>query len=195
MRFQGPYGVYHSAYDTHDWVARFADPGFLRHAALTRIWAVLVLRLANADLLPLDAVRYAARVGTFLDEVTRRGGGVRLEQASAALSVFDAAARAHAAAAREALTRSDEPALDAANRALMRLEPSFIDSAGLRGRPWYRHLIYAPAFTYRPEMLPGISEAIEAGIPARLAEEERRLATAFGRAAKELAPSDDESSP
>src|SRR3989441_6990088 len=38
MRFQGPYGVYHSAYDTHDWVARFADPGFLRHAALTRIW-------------------------------------------------------------------------------------------------------------------------------------------------------------
>ena len=28
MRFEGPYSLYHSAYDNHDWVSRFADPGF-----------------------------------------------------------------------------------------------------------------------------------------------------------------------
>jgi N-acetylated-alpha-linked acidic dipeptidase len=188
MRFQGPYGVYHSAYDTHEWVSRFADPGFLRHTALTRIWAVLALRLANADLLPLDPVRYAARVRDFLDEVTRGGAG-RLDRVSAALNRFQAAARAHASASHEALDGNDDAALDAANRALMDVEPALIDSAGLRGRPWYRHLIYAPAFTYQPQVLPGISEAIEARVPARLAEEERRLAAALDRAAHALAPS------
>jgi N-acetylated-alpha-linked acidic dipeptidase len=188
MRFQGPYGVYHSAYDTHEWVSRFADPGFLRHAALTRIWGVLALRLANADLLPLDAVRYAARIEDFLREIRGRGG-VRLDRVSAALKRFHAVARAHAAASHQALDRSDEDALDVANRALMDLEPALIDSAGLRGRPWYRHLIYAPAFTYRPQVLPGISEAIETHAPARVAEEERRLAAALDRAANALAPS------
>ena len=188
MRFQGPYGVYHSAYDTHEWVSRFADPGFLRHAALTRIWAVLALRLANADLLPLDAVRYASRVGDFLDEVAGRGG-VRLDRVSAALKRFHAVARAQATASHEALDRNDEAALDAANRALMDVEPALVDSAGLQGRPWYRHLIYAPAFTYRPQVLPGISEAIEAHLPARLVEEERRLAAALDRAADALGTS------
>jgi N-acetylated-alpha-linked acidic dipeptidase len=186
MRFQGPYGVYHSAYDTHEWVSRFADPGFLRHAALTRIWAVLALRLANADLLPLDAVRYASRVEDFLDEVTERSG-VRLDRVSAALTRFHALARAHASASRQALNRDDEDALDAANRALMDVEPALVDNAGLRGRPWFRHLIYAPAFTYQPQVLPGISEAIEAHSPGRLADEERRLAAALDRAADALA--------
>ena len=194
MRFQGPYGVYHSAYDTHDWVSRFADPHFRRHAELTRIWAVLALRLANADLLPLDAVRYASRVRDFLDETITRGS-VRLERASAAQSTFEAAARAHAAASRAALDLNDEAALEGANRALMNLEPALIDSGGLRGRPWYRHLIYAPAFTYRPEVLPGISEAIEDHKPARIAEEERRLAAALVRAASALTPNDGESAP
>jgi N-acetylated-alpha-linked acidic dipeptidase len=187
MRFQGPYGVYHSAYDTHEWVSRFADPGFLRHAALTRIWAVLALRLANADLLPLDTVRYASRIRQFLDEVTG-AGSVRLDRVSAALKRFDAIAAAHAAASYQALERNDENALDAANRALMNVEPALVDNAGLRGRPWYRHLIYAPAFTYRPQVLPGISEAIEAHAPGRLGEEERRLADALDRAADALAP-------
>ena len=187
MRFQGPYGVYHSAYDTHEWVSRFADPRFLRHATLTRIWAVLALRLANADLLPLDAVRYASQVGDFLDEVTGRGS-VRLDRASSALKRFQAVASAHAAASHQALDRNDQEALDAANRALMDVEPALVDGSGLRGRPWYRHLIYAPAFTYRPQVLPGISEAIEARVPARLAEEERRLADALERAANALTP-------
>jgi N-acetylated-alpha-linked acidic dipeptidase len=32
--FGGPAGTYHSAYDTHAWMERFGDPGFLYHAAL-----------------------------------------------------------------------------------------------------------------------------------------------------------------
>ena len=187
MGFRGPYGVYHSAYDTHEWVSRFADPGFLRHAALARIWTVLTLRLANADLLPLDAARYAAQIGGFVNEAAARSGAP-LERASVALTSFAAAAHAHAAVSAAALERNDAAALADANRALMDVEGAFIDRAGLHGRPWYRHLIYAPAYTYRPEVLPGVSEAIEARVPARVANEERRLAAALARAARALAP-------
>ena len=184
MRFQGTYPVYHSAYDTHDWVAS-VDPGFRRHAELTRIWAALTLRLANADLVPLDPLRYARRIGDFLGEIERRWGA-GLELASQALARFDAAASRHAAAAAVALAAGDTPSLDLANHALMELEPSFIDVAGLDGRPWYRHQLYAAAFDYQPEALPGLFEAVSARDPKRVAEAERRLAAALDRAASRL---------
>ncbi len=56
LTFDGPYGVYHSIYDTHAWVARIGDPGFRYHATLVQLWGLLVLRLANAAALPLDYV-------------------------------------------------------------------------------------------------------------------------------------------
>lgn len=184
MRFEGPYPVYHSAYDTHDWVAN-VDPGFRRHAELTRIWAALAMRLANADLVPLDQVRYARRIRDFLGETERRWGAP-LELAFRALERFDAAASGHAAAAAMALAAADTTSLDLANRGLMGVEPSFIEPDGLDGRPWYRHQLYAPAFTYQPEVLPGLFEAVSARDPKRVAEAERRLAAALDRAANRL---------
>jgi len=70
----------------------------------------------------------------------------------------------------------------------MRVEGALLDSAGLEGRPWYRHQIYAPAFSYEPALLPGLSEAVDAGDTGRVAEQERRLAAALDRAADALAP-------
>ena len=180
MRFEGPYPVYHSAYDTHDWVAR-VDRGFTLHAHLTRIWATAATRLANADVLPLDHVRYAHRIGDFLADVERRWGAP-LHVASDALARFDAAASRHAESAAAALADDNTSALDLINRALMEVEPSFIDPAGLDGRPWYRHLLYAPAFTYQPEVLPALSEAVDSRDPNRVADAERRLAEALDRA-------------
>ena len=37
------------------------------------------------------------------------------------------------------------------------------NSMGIPGRPWYRHLVYAPKFTYAPELLPGVTEALAGG--------------------------------
>jgi N-acetylated-alpha-linked acidic dipeptidase len=184
MRFQGPYDVYHSAFDTHEWVAR-VDPRFLRHAELTRVWASLATRLANADLLPLDQVRYARRIRTFLSDVERRWG-TSLEIASDALARFEEAAIRDAEVASSALGNGDATTLDLINRALMEVEPSFTDAAGLEGRPWYRHQLYAPAFTYAPEVLPALSEAVDARDAEGVARAERRLADALTRAAESL---------
>ena len=72
MTFDGPYGVYHSLYDTHRWVAAIGDPGFRYHTALVQLWGTIVLRLANADALPLDYAPYAMRIQSFVEELERR---------------------------------------------------------------------------------------------------------------------------
>ena len=57
--FGGAGGVYHSMYDTPRWMQEFGDPGYLYHAAAARVAAVVVSRLANADILPYDFVELA----------------------------------------------------------------------------------------------------------------------------------------
>src|SRR6185312_4619647 len=69
LSFTGPYGVYHSIYDTHNWVATIGDPGFRYHAALVKVWGLAALRLADADVLPLDYAPYADRIAEFAAEV------------------------------------------------------------------------------------------------------------------------------
>ena len=61
MSFNGPYGVYHSAYDSHYWVSQIGDPGFRYTHLMTQLWGTMALRLANAALLPLDVEAYAGR--------------------------------------------------------------------------------------------------------------------------------------
>ncbi len=68
LSFTGPYGVYHSVYDNHLWMQKFGDPGFLRHVALTRAWGVMALRLANADVVPLDYRATADRIRAFVGD-------------------------------------------------------------------------------------------------------------------------------
>lgn len=188
MAFDGPYGVYHSIYDNHQWVSRIGDPGFRYHTAMTRLWAVMATRLANADLLPMDYRAYAARIDEFLKEVERRGS-TSLPVARRAHGRFAAAAERAASAAAGRLERDDRAGLVATNRALMDAERGLLDADGIPGRPWYRHQIYAPKYTYAPELLPGLAEAIDAGDAARLKRQEERLAAALDRAAGALSRS------
>ena len=72
LSFEGPYGVYHSLYDNHTWVATIGDPGFRYHTTLVQFWGLAALRLAGADVVPLDYEPYARRVGEFAADVERR---------------------------------------------------------------------------------------------------------------------------
>ena len=53
--------------------------------------------------------------------------------------------------------------VQAVNAKLMESERRLIDPAGLPGRPWYRHMIYAPGLYtgYDVKTIPGVREAIE----------------------------------
>jgi N-acetylated-alpha-linked acidic dipeptidase len=185
MAFDGPYGVYHSVYDNHQWVSRIGDPGFRYHRTMTSLWAVMATRLANADALPLDYRPYAERVAEFLMLLEQRAGR-SFAVARAANERFAEAAERIAKASAAAVAANDRTALAAINQALMQAERGLLDMDGIPGRPWYRHQIYAPKATYAPELLPGMAEAIDARDMERLAQQERRVAAALERAAKTL---------
>jgi N-acetylated-alpha-linked acidic dipeptidase len=195
MAFDGPYGVYHSQYDNHQWVARIGDPGFRYHEAMTKLWGVMALRLANAEVVPLDYRPYASRIGEFAGEIEQKWAD-RVEKTGNAAPAFDllrssvrvlatAAERAHADQT-AALASGDSTALARVNQRLMQAERMLLDPEGIPGRPWYRHQIYAPKFTYAPELLPGVAEAVATGNADAVVEQVNRLVAALGRAARTL---------
>jgi N-acetylated-alpha-linked acidic dipeptidase len=49
------------------------------------------------------------------------------------------------------------------NAKLIESERRLTDASGLPGRPWFRHMIYAPGFYtgYGVKTIPGVREAIE----------------------------------
>ena len=69
--FGGPSGIYHSAYDSYHWMAKFGDPGFQIHATTARIGAAMLLRIANADVLPFDYVEFARTMARFAGDAQR----------------------------------------------------------------------------------------------------------------------------
>jgi N-acetylated-alpha-linked acidic dipeptidase len=198
MSFDGPYGVYHSIYDNHQWVSRIGDPGFRYHRAMAQLWGLMALRLANADVLPFDYAAYAARLKEFATEVearwtAQRPRGVDADAAVSpfapvreAISHFTEAASRTAAAQERAVAEPNATDLTTLNRTLMQVERALLSPDGIPGRPWYRHQIYAPKFTYAAEILPGPAEAIAAGDEARLREQCRNLAAVITRAADAL---------
>jgi N-acetylated-alpha-linked acidic dipeptidase len=174
-------------YDNHLWVEKFGDPGFVRHAAMTRLWGAMALRLANADVVPLDYRASARQVRAFVKETSdaaRPADRPALRSLGAAADRLAAAADT-AAARMDALLAADAPNRRAAaslGQALMNAERAFLDTDGIPGRPWYRHLIYAPKPTYAAEVLPGVTEAIAAGDRKRIASQVARLVAALDRA-------------
>jgi N-acetylated-alpha-linked acidic dipeptidase len=166
--FGGPYGVYHSAYDSYAWMDRWGDTSFVYHAAAARLGAALALRLANADVIPYDYAEFAR---------TRRGYLPALDSVAqaktwkpmaaplgAAIGRMAGAAEAFATARDAALSKSppDRETLRRTNAALLRVERALTRPEGLRTRPWFRSLIYAADEDngYANVVFPTIREAI-----------------------------------
>jgi N-acetylated-alpha-linked acidic dipeptidase len=66
---EGSGGEYHSIYDSYDHFTRFKDPGFVYGILLSRTAGRLVLRLANADVLPVDFSSMHETVSGYAAEV------------------------------------------------------------------------------------------------------------------------------
>jgi N-acetylated-alpha-linked acidic dipeptidase len=64
-------GVYHSAYDTYEHYARFGDPTFDYGVALSETAGRIVLREADADILPLQFTGFAETIDGYLGELRK----------------------------------------------------------------------------------------------------------------------------
>jgi N-acetylated-alpha-linked acidic dipeptidase len=187
--FRGSYGVYHSIYDDFNWMEKHGDPEFITHATAARLYTILVMRAAAADVVPLKFVPYGQALREHVDEIRlleaqkeRKSAG----DAAAAGREFDGlaslvdAVKAFQIRAEE-LDRSTEAVADAdghkpelvtaLNDALARVERAFLLEKGLPGRAWFKHAIYAPGLTtgYASWPLPAIRQDIEEPNKARLA--------------------------
>jgi N-acetylated-alpha-linked acidic dipeptidase len=168
MSFEGPYGVYHSLYDDYFWITRFGDPGFRYMTAMVEVWGRMALRLANAEVLPYDFRPYAAAVVGFVDALEELPGASHLDLSAARRKLADwergavelerAVAGSLAADAHSSTSRYAE-----LNRTLLRVEREFLIDAGIPGRPWFKHALYAPRYTYAAMSLPGVRDAAETG--------------------------------
>ena len=187
--FNGDDWAYHTAFDTHEYVDRVADPGFRYTTAMTRLLGVAAARLASADVVPIDPVATAAAARAFWREMEPRvpRSAANVTTVEAALDELERAAQAFDRK-RHSTLGSGEPGQYAdMNRRLLQLERSFIDDRGLPGREWYKHVLMAPARSYQPLVLPGVAEAVESADAERFASQAERLAAALRRAASLLA--------
>jgi N-acetylated-alpha-linked acidic dipeptidase len=190
MTFDGPYGVYHSMYDNYFWMSHIADLGFRYNVTCTQLLALILWRLANADILPLDYSNYAKSALAAIEEIEKMVGpqkSIRLERARNAARRWLKEASAWEKKVGRFLVseKSLNPKrASEVNSLLMDVERAMTEEEGLKSRAFYKHLVYAPQPTYRTELLPRIFEAIKAQEWNDIPRYEEQLARAFDRAAR-----------
>ena len=201
--FSGSYGVYHSVYDNFRWMDLYGDPGFLYHAAAARLWGLMAMRLANADVLPMRFATYARDLQLDLDNLRRdairrartpasEGGKPAIAaDAGALLKALDdlrAAGESLDRAADAALSSGDAAQIRRVNDVMTQAERAFLDAKGLPNRPWFRHLLIAPGLTtgYAPWPFPALQQAVEEKNAAMWASESQRIVSVIGTAAARL---------
>jgi N-acetylated-alpha-linked acidic dipeptidase len=191
LTFEGPYGVYHSVYDSFYWMNRFGDPGYRYHILLAQAWGVIALRLANAEVLPFDFAFYAMNIRQFLEALTKGKysrreldlqpvlrGIAQLQKAGDVLK--------QAVDSRLAAGPLDPAVAGPLNQCLMAFEGNWLNPEGIPGRPWFKHMLYAARYTYAHLELPGLTEAVESGDWKTAQDQARLLENALAKNAELL---------
>ena len=180
--FGGPNGIYHSYYDTFDWMKRFGDPGFRYHAASARLATLAAMRMANADILPFTITPYADEILEQLGKLEKRYADPW--PASASLSGIRAKVgrwKSIAAEIDRKMMSAGTSRLNELNDLLLGFERLFVLDRGLPGREWYKHRIVV-ATGYESVGLPGINEAAGRGDWETVGDEIRALDSILDRA-------------
>jgi len=183
----GPYGVYHSAFDDFQWFMENADPTFVYEQQQARVFGLEALNMADADVLPYDYGTYAQEITGYLVNAEKKARHDKLT-----LNFDPALAAAHRfLAAAEAIRKWQENPQGkeaALNATLRQTEEDLLSAQGLPNRPWFKHTIYAPGeYTgYAAVVIPGVNEAIDAHDAATAQEQLGVLTEAITRAATTL---------
>ncbi|MEP6733111.1 MAG: M20/M25/M40 family metallo-hydrolase [bacterium] len=193
--FGGAGGVYHSQYDDFTWMSKFGDSTFAYHATAARIGAAMLLRIANADILPYDYVEFARTMQRYLPAMDRSLGAKKWSGGTTALGAAIGRMEQEAtafAAARDAALANGAPTREhrlAVNAALMQVERALARPQGLRTRPWYRNLIYVADEDngYANMVFPSVNEAMRANDEQLTKSELTDLAQRFDLATRALA--------
>ena len=202
---EGGGGIYHSIYDDFYWYTHFSDTDFVYGRALAQAGGSAVMRLADADLLPLEFGNFTDTMQMYVRELKNLSQKMREDISERNREIDEGVFHATDDPREKLVPPGNEPvppvlnfapldnatdalsrsageyrkALEQANanggtllasasiaevnRLLIGSERKLTTPEGLPGRPWFKHLIYAPGqYTgYEAKTLPAVREAIE----------------------------------
>ena len=179
--------LYHSAYDDFYWYTQHADTAFLGGPTTANVFGTMALRLANADILPLDATRYAKDLREHIDHAVMQIKSFAEDfDAEEMLSIIETLEQNTVkleAAIESELAQSATKDYEKLNKILLTLERAFIDEKGMEYGNWYRSLYASsdPFSGYASWMLPGLLYEAAIGRSEKLDSWEKRYVEAFQR--------------
>jgi len=183
----GDYGVYHSAFDDFAWFKKFGDPDFRREQQMARVFGLEVVRMSDTDVLPYDFEEYGKEIGVYIEKAQQRAKSVFVGQSPDFQPALAAAHRLAVAGARIS-TQQKHPSSAAAalNLKLVQADRALLLEAGLPGRPWFRHAIYAPGKRagYAAAVIPGVNDSMDDQDFAATEKQLLALTSALNRAAE-----------
>jgi len=170
-----PGGVYHSAYDTIKWYQTYSDGDYSYGRTLSQLTGTLILRLADAPVLPFQFTDTADTLMRYVVELEKlaadkKDSKLDMKPVRAAVEALKAAGenfeKAYASVGKansQALLAKKD--LQQLNKLLLTSEQKLGNSDGLPRRDWFKHQIYAPGFYtgYGVKTMPQIREGLEEG--------------------------------
>eukprot|EP01135_Chromosphaera_perkinsii_P001564 Nk52_evm34s207 gene=Nk52_evmTU34s207 len=169
------YPVYHSVHDTFDWTVKYNDPGFLYHRSVTQMWFYMTIRLADMPFIPMDLNAYGDNLERYMTHISESSGealkkeGISLAMMKKAIDGFKKKASSFHkfVKSKTNLFNTDRASVSpflmrGLNDCMMLIDRSFISPSGLPGRPWFKHVVFAPAKhnSYAGSSFPAIADNI-----------------------------------
>ncbi|KAK7396813.1 hypothetical protein VNO78_17972 [Psophocarpus tetragonolobus] len=199
MYYGRDFPVYHTAFDSYNWMAEYGDPFFHRHIAVTGVWGLLALHLADDPILPFNYISYANELQLYKNmlsnlvdqKISLHPLTLSIEELASAAKEVDDELKKLRLQETASIVAMKKRAL---NDRLMLAEKGFLDADGLRGKQWFKHLVFGPSNNHESlNIFPGISDSItnSTGVSQRervasIQHEIWRVARAIRRAASAL---------
>ncbi len=170
---ESPGGVYHSAYDTVKWYQTYSDGDYTYGRTLSQLTGTLIMRLADAPVLPFQFTDTADTLMRYVVELEKLAESKKdsrvdmkpvrsaVESLRSAAQAFEKAYAAVPKSSTQALMAKQE--LTQLNSLLLTSEQKLGNREGLPRRDWFKHQIYAPGFYtgYGVKTMPQIREGLE----------------------------------
>lgn len=174
---------YHSNYDSFHWMDNFGDSSWHYHVTIAQIMSLVAASLGEKPLLALNATDYAASLQGYLDSVKSKASNLTMASSISWQPLENATSELRGAAIQFDTYTASLAAqvgdgvpwwkwwrkvrlyyqIRAANQKYKLLDRQFLNPAGLDGRPWFKHVVFAPGrwTGYAGATYPGLVESFE----------------------------------
>lgn len=150
-------------------MTKFGDPDFSYHISMSTILGLCILRLSEYKLLPFSYTPYSNSLYEYMEDfsvalaASPLSDSVSMDPLWNVLKEYEEASKTFDQEAMISDLEGKSP--DYLNKIMLQTESCFLDQNGIPGRPWYKHIVFAPDewSGYRAKLFPSLHEALSSG--------------------------------